>query len=90
MPLKKRDGLIIWLYNTKYLRVLRRYGYVHYVSKRMKYAVMYCEHEAAESVVSQLEKLKFVKHVELSHLQEVRTTYEKGKSEREVKDEVFN
>ncbi|TGB00187.1 DUF2129 domain-containing protein [Sporolactobacillus shoreae] len=90
MPIQKRDGLVIWLYNTKYLRVLRRYGYVHYVSKRMKYAVMYCDHASTDSVLSQLAKLRFVKRVDPSHLQEVRTTYDKGKSEREVKDEIFN
>jgi Uncharacterized protein conserved in bacteria len=90
MPIKKRDGLIVWMFNTKYLRVLRRYGYVHYVSKRMKYAVMYCDHEATESIVGQLTKMRFVRSVEPSHLQEIRTTYEKGKSEWEVKDEVLN
>lgn len=90
MPIKKRDGLIVWMFNTKYLRVLRRYGYVHYVSKRMKYAVMYCDHEATGSIVSQLTKMRFVRSVEPSHLQEIRTTYEKGKSEWEVKDEVLN
>ncbi|MFT8317234.1 MAG: YlbG family protein [Sporolactobacillus sp.] len=90
MPENKRDGLIIWLYNTKYLRVLRRYGYVHYVSKRMKYAVMYCDHQSTDSVIAQLTRLKFVRHINRSHLQEVRTTYEKGKSIQEEKDEVFN
>lgn len=90
MPEFKRDSLIIWLYNTKYLRVLRRYGYVHYVSKRMKYAVMYCDHGHSESVISQLDKLKFVKQIDRSPLQDVRTTYEKGKSIQEEKDEIFN
>ncbi|EST13157.1 YlbG family protein [Sporolactobacillus laevolacticus] len=90
MDLQKRDGLIVWLYNTKYLRVLRRYGYVHYISKRMKYAILYCDHEQTEGMISQLSKLKFVKAVDRSHLQEIPTTYEKGKSKFEEKDEVYN
>ncbi|WP_010631049.1 YlbG family protein [Sporolactobacillus vineae] len=90
MPIKKRDGFIVWMYNTKYLRVLRRYGYVHYVSRRMKYAVMYWDHDATESTLGQLKKMRFVRSVEPSHLQEISTTYDKGKSEWEVKDEVLN
>ncbi|GGL44914.1 YlbG family protein [Sporolactobacillus putidus] len=90
MPFQKRDGLVVWLYNLKYLRVLRRYGYVHYVSKKMKYAILYCNGETTEFVVSQLARMKFVKSIEQSHLQEVRTTYEKGKTKREEKDEIYN
>lgn len=90
MPIKKRDGFIVWMFNTKYLRVLRRYGYVHYVSRRMKYAVLYCDHESSESTVEQLKKMRFVRSVEPSHLQEIKTTYDKGKTAWEVKDEVLN
>lgn len=90
MSLQKRDGLIVWLYNLKYLRVLRRYGYVHYVSKKMKYALLYCNGETTESVISQLTKMKFVRSIDYSHLQDVRTTYEKGKTKREEKDEIYN
>ncbi|MCI1857606.1 MAG: YlbG family protein [Sporolactobacillus sp.] len=90
MPIVARDGLIIWMYNTKYIRILRRYGYVHYVSKKMKYAVLYCNHDAAHTVVDQLKRLKFVRQIDYSHLQEVPTTYKKGKTIHEVRDEVFN
>ncbi|BBN98557.1 YlbG family protein [Sporolactobacillus terrae] len=87
MGIQNRDGIIVWLYNTKYLRVLRRYGYVHYISKRMKYALLYCDHEQTKKTLNQLLKLKFVKAVDVSHMQEVRTTYEKGKSRAEERDE---
>ncbi|RYM07278.1 DUF2129 domain-containing protein [Sporolactobacillus sp. THM7-7] len=88
MPMQKRDGLIVWLSTTKYLRILRRFGYVHYVSKRMKYAVLYCNGEETESVVSRLAKMKFVKSIDYSYLQELKTSYEKGKTNREKKDEI--
>ncbi|RYL92857.1 YlbG family protein [Sporolactobacillus sp. THM19-2] len=90
MQIQERDGLIIWLYHTKHLRILKRYGYLHYVSKRMKYAVLYCNHEATNSVVEKLSKLKFVRKVDYSHLQEIKTTYENGKTENEERDSVFN
>ncbi|MCO7174600.1 YlbG family protein [Sporolactobacillus kofuensis] len=90
MDIQQRDGLVVWLYNTKYLRVLRRYGYVHYVSKRMKYALLYCDHDQTEETLNQLAKLKFVKQVDPSHLQEIPTVYEKGKSKFEIKDEIYN
>jgi len=90
VDIQKRDSIIVWLYNTKYLRVLRRYGYVHYISKRMKYAILYCDHEQSAATISQLQKMKFIKTVDVSQLQHVRTTYEKGKSKFEEKDEVFN
>lgn len=90
MDVQSRDGIIVWMYNTKYLRVLRRYGYVHYISKRMRYAILYCDHEQTEGTLNQLSKLKFIKAVDVSHLQEVKTTYEKGKSKAEEKDEVFS
>ncbi|GAY76446.1 hypothetical cytosolic protein [Sporolactobacillus inulinus] len=87
MGIQNRDGIIVWLYNTKYLRVLRRYGYVHYISKRMKYALLYCDREQTKKTLNQLLKLKFVKAVDVSHMQEVRTTYEKGKTRAEERDE---
>ncbi|MFT8871459.1 MAG: YlbG family protein [Sporolactobacillus sp.] len=90
MPEVKRDGLIIWMNNLKYLRVLKRYGYVHYVSKRMKYAVLYCNSETVEHVVHQLKGFKFVRLVERSYMQAIRTTYEKGKTQQEVKEENFH
>ncbi|MCL1630962.1 YlbG family protein [Sporolactobacillus sp. CPB3-1] len=88
--MQERDSIIVWLYHTKYFRLLRRYGYVHYISKRMKYAILYCNHEQTELTMSQLSKMKFVKAVDLSHMQEIRTTYEKGKSKAEAKDEIYN
>lgn len=86
---RKRDGLIIWVQHLKYVRALRRYGHLHYVSKRMKYAVLYCDNEKVEWTINELRQLKCVKNIERSHLQEIKTTYEKKKSKREEKEEAF-
>lgn len=88
MNMQKRDGLIVWLNHTKYAHVMKRYGYVHYVSKKMKYAVVYCNAETTDSVIDRLEKMKFVRRIERSCLQDLKTTYEKGKTTREKKDRL--
>ncbi len=72
-----RAGLIVWLHQLKQARLLRKFGHVHYVSKRMKYAVLYCETEKIDSIIRDLEGLRAVKKVDKSHLQELKTTYEK-------------
>ncbi|WKB37331.1 YlbG family protein [Terrilactibacillus sp. S3-3] len=61
---------------------MRRYGHLHYVSKRMKYAVLYCDNEKVEWTINELRQLKCVKNIERSHLQEIKTTYEKKKKKR--------
>lgn len=72
-----RAGLIIWLHQLKQARLLRKYGHVHYVSKRMKYAVLYCDAEKIDSITAALQGLRAVKRVDKSHLQDLKTTYEK-------------
>ncbi|MEH7391661.1 DUF2129 domain-containing protein, partial [Bacillus sp. JJ1474] len=37
--LGQRQGIIVWLYSLKQAKMLRRFGNVHYVSKRLKYVV---------------------------------------------------
>lgn len=72
-----RAGLIVWLHQLKQARLLRKYGHVHYVSKRMKYAVLYCDAEKIEPIMTELVNLRAVKRVDKSYLQELKTTYEK-------------
>lgn len=72
-----RSGLIVWIHQLKQGRILRKYGHVHYISKRMKYAILYCETEKLDAIIRDLESLRAVKRVEKSYLQEIKTTYEK-------------
>ena len=39
--LQERRCLIVWVYTLKPLKQLRRYGLIHYVSRKMKYVVIY-------------------------------------------------
>lgn len=74
----KRQGLIVWIHQVKSARVLERYGSVHYVSRKLRYAVVYVDKNGLENTIAQLEKLNFVKKVELSHRGEIKTEYSTG------------
>lgn len=75
---KKRQGIIIYVKNLKNIRPLRHYGQIYYVSKKMKYVVLYVDENKADEVVATLNKQNFVKKVVLSHKREVNTDYHKG------------
>ncbi|WP_100330805.1 YlbG family protein [Bacillus xiapuensis] len=75
----ERQAIIVWLHHTKPAKSLRKYGNVHYVSKKMKYAVVYCNQEEIERTVDKLQSLSFVKRVELSFKPFLKTEYENSK-----------
>ncbi|MGM7701049.1 YlbG family protein [Pseudalkalibacillus sp. Hm43] len=74
--LTNRTGLAIWLHSLKYIKQLRKFGNIHYVSKRMKYAVLYCDTAQKERIIEKIEKLHFVKKVEPSHKAHIKTEYQ--------------
>lgn len=82
-----RVGLIVWLQHLKFSRQLRKYGNVYYISRKMRYAVLYCDESNHEAIMSKLKSLHFVKDVQRSHLQDIKTVYSKKKSPIEMKKE---
>ena len=52
--LQERRCLIVWVYTLKPLKQLRRYGLIHYVSRKMKYVVIYMNEENIESNMEKL------------------------------------
>ncbi|SDG94410.1 Uncharacterized protein YlbG, UPF0298 family [Alteribacillus persepolensis] len=72
---QERAGMAVWLHSVKLARQLRKYGVVHYVSKRMKYAVVYCNKSDIEQTVQSLEALPFVKKVEPSMKPDISTEF---------------
>lgn len=68
---KERQALIVWLYSLKYFNKLKNYGLIHYVSKKMKYVVMYVDQDQVETCKSNLEELHFVRSVEESPKKEI-------------------
>ncbi|MBS4193871.1 YlbG family protein [Lederbergia citri] len=80
--LNGRQGLIVWLFSLKNAKALRRFGNVHYISKRMKYVVLYCAQDEAESLAEKLSSMPFVKNVELSYKPFLKTEFENAKPDK--------
>lgn len=64
--LNDRVGLIVEIKNKKFAHRLKRYSYVHYISNRMNYAVLYVNKEDVEKTMEQIKNEKFVKDVTIS------------------------
>ncbi|AKL84264.1 hypothetical protein B4144_1591 [Bacillus atrophaeus] len=47
--------------------MLRKFGNVHYVSKRLKYVVLYCDMNQLERTMDKISSYSFVKKVEPSY-----------------------
>ncbi|MGX5377153.1 YlbG family protein [Ligilactobacillus sp. LYQ135] len=62
-----RQGVIVYLYRLRQSRQLRKFGHIQYISKRMKYVIIYMDQDKVEDTVERLNKLRFVKKVELSN-----------------------
>ncbi|MFZ4450257.1 YlbG family protein [Salibacterium aidingense] len=78
-----RTGIAVWLRSTKQVRHLRKYGVVYYVSKSMKYAVLYCNLSDVDEVIQKIENLSFVEKTERSRKPEIRTEFSKPSTPKE-------
>ena len=61
--MQKRRGIIVWVYSLKQLKTLKRYGLVHFVSRKMKY------------VEEKLQTLHFVRQVERSYRPDIEMNF---------------
>ena len=71
MEINERQGIIIWVYTLKPLKQLKRFGLIHYVSKKMKYVLLYVDQKRIEETLKTLDKLHFVRKTEVSHRPEI-------------------
>lgn len=55
-----RQSLIVWFQHLKNIKQIKRYGHLIYVSKRMKYALIYVNQDEIEKTEQKLLKLAFV------------------------------
>ncbi len=78
----ERQGVIVYLHHLKQAKSFRKYGHVHYISRKMKYVVLYCDQEDVESVVNKIERLPSVKKVLTSYRPFVKTEYENAKPDK--------
>lgn len=80
--LSQRQGLIVWLHSLKQAKMLRRFGNVHYVSKRLKYVVLYCNSDEIEELMGKLKSYTFVKKVEPSQKPFIKIEFENSKPDK--------
>ncbi|RKN86654.1 YlbG family protein [Paenibacillus ginsengarvi] len=71
----QRTGLILWVSDSRHTKQLEKFGTIHYVSKRMHYVVLYVNSDRAEEATKAIQKLSFVKKIERSYRNEIRTEY---------------
>jgi len=77
-----RQGIVVWFQNMKNIKQLKRYGNLIYVSKRLKYAVIYINQNEIEEIEAKIMKYSFVSKVERSFKPFVRTDYENAKPDK--------
>ncbi len=77
-----RQGIIIYLHNLRQAKSLRKYGHVHYISRKMKYVVLYCNQDEVESVMKKVRQISAVKKVVPSYRPFLKTTYENAKPDK--------
>ncbi|MBS4189101.1 YlbG family protein [Bacillus sp. FJAT-49705] len=80
--LGQRQGIIVWLYSLKQAKMLRRFGNVHYVSKRLKYVVLYCDLVDTDDIMSKISSYSFVKLVEPSYKPFLKMEFENSKPDK--------
>ena len=71
----ERAGLIIWLNDIRPAKKLEKFGSLHYVSRKMNYAVLYLNANRIEETIRAIQRLPYVKKVERSLRSEIRTEY---------------
>lgn len=94
----ERVGLTVWLYTTKYVNKLKRYGLLHYVSKRMNYVILYVDKAERDRTEERLRKQHFVRDVKDCYRSDLPYTFDdvlkeveeltKEKKQNEEKEEV--
>lgn len=66
-----RTGLIVWLNSKRSVKRLMNFGLLHYVSKKMDYAIIYVDTKQLKQTIQRLYKEHYVKSVEESHMRDL-------------------
>ncbi|WP_050614665.1 YlbG family protein [Bacillus testis] len=77
-----RQGIIVYLHTLKQVKMLRRFGNIHYVSKKLKYVVLYTNMADIDSTVEKLKSYSFIKKVDVSQKPFIKTDYENSKPDK--------
>ncbi|MRH42143.1 DUF2129 domain-containing protein [Aquibacillus halophilus] len=78
----KRQGIIVWFQHMKNVKQIKRFGHLIYVSRELRYAVIYVDQEEVEDKQDKLNLLPFVSKVDLSYKPFIRTNFENAKMDK--------
>ena len=78
----KRQGIIVYLHSLKQVKMLRRFGNIHYVSKKLKYVVIYIDMEDLDHTITKLNAFSFVKKVEPSYKPFLKMEFENARPDK--------
>jgi uncharacterized protein YlbG (UPF0298 family) len=79
---ERRLGVAVWVKNTRAARNLRKFGTIHYISKRLNYVSMYVDADEIDETIRTMEKLHFVTKIERSHRHEIPVVYNNAKPDK--------
>lgn len=76
LVINERQGIIVWVYSLKHMKTLKKQGLIHYVSKRMKYVVLYVNRSEVEALEKKLNSFHFVRKVERSYRTDINMNFD--------------
>ncbi|MEJ9279960.1 MULTISPECIES: YlbG family protein [Ureibacillus] len=85
--MQERQGLIVYVYQLKHAKSLRKFGNVQYISRKLKYVVLYCNRDEISYIKNKIQRLPFVKDVVESYLPFVKNEFENSKSKKDQDQE---
>lgn len=71
----ERRALVVWMYTLKPIKQLKKFGNIHYISKRLKYIYLYVNQDEVESTMEKINSFHFVRKVEISPRDQVRMDF---------------
>lgn len=80
--MNERQGLIVYVHQLKHAKSLRKYGHVHYISRKQKYVVLYCDRADIDAMTTKIKRLPFVKDVLESYRPFLKTEFENAKPDK--------
>ncbi len=80
--MRRRVGVAVWVNSIRTVRHLKRFGNIHFVSKRYKYVVLYVDADQLDETMGHMKRLNFVTNVEPSYRHEIPTEYQNEKQDR--------
>lgn len=71
----KKIGLAIWLTTNRHINKLKRFGEIHYVSKKMDYIILYVKEQEKEDIKDKISSFHFIKKIQESQWTEMKTEF---------------